>query len=131
MEFLASIALFLAAMRGSWRRVAPSARTHTPTQHRHLALAIEIVCIAFHASRGTTSHFNYSTFFNGALLQIIGLSTTVNTVATVVMLDPATRHTGWSRRLTYGRPAGPPAICDRQPAWIRNRRQPGTQRAGV
>lgn len=87
LKFLVSIAVFLATM--AW--FMPEVDASPPVRRRLSrvfagAMIIEVVCIAGQAARGTTSHFNYATFADAAIFQIMGVAITVNTIGAAVML---------------------------------------------
>lgn len=57
------------------------------------AMIIEMICIITQAARGTTSHFNVQTPFDGALFNIMGMTILINTIAMVVFLGIIRRDT--------------------------------------
>ena len=70
-----------------------------------VTLVLEVAIIAGQAFRGTTSHFNVGTVFDGALFTIMGLAILVQTLATVAVAvalwrtQLADRALGWALRL--------------------------------
>jgi hypothetical protein len=70
-----------------------------------VTLVLEIVIIAVQAFRGTTSHFNVGTAFDGVLFSIMGLAIVVQTLSTVAVAVALWRHPfvdralGWALRL--------------------------------
>lgn len=87
MKFLGSIAIFLATMAWFMPELRASDRARARLRRVFIwSMAIEIVCIGLQAARGTTSHFNYSTLFNAAVFQLMGVAITINTVAVAAML---------------------------------------------
>ena len=70
-----------------------------------VALIVEMVIIGLQAWRGTTSHFNIATPFDGTLFQVMGaviVAQTITTIAVAVALwrQPfADRALGWALRL--------------------------------
>src|SRR6185436_15543804 len=58
-----------------------------------LAMIIEMVCVITQATRGTTSHFNIATAFDGMVFNIMGMTILVNTIAMVVFLGIIRRDT--------------------------------------
>jgi len=58
-----------------------------------LAMIIEMVCVIMQAVRGTTSHFNISTPFDGMVFSIMGTTILVNTIAMLVFLGIIRRDT--------------------------------------
>jgi hypothetical protein len=99
MKFAISIAIFLATI--AWFMPELGARRRA---QRWIGLTmvttmvIEIVAIAGQAARGTTSHFNESSPFNGLVFGIMGTAITINTIATAVMLVLLRRDTPAERR---------------------------------
>lgn len=100
MKFAISIAIFLAtiAWYTSALQLRPRARAWI-TRTAVGTMLIEIVCIVGQAARGTTSHFNQSSAFNGAVFSVMGIAITVNTLAIAAML-------WWLRRDTPPARAG-------------------------
>ncbi|GAB3839799.1 hypothetical protein [Hymenobacter jeollabukensis] len=48
-----------------------------------LSMVVEMACIVLQAARGTTSHFNIGSAFDGAVFQLMGIFIGINTVAIV------------------------------------------------
>lgn len=106
LKFAVSIALYSATFAWvlrtltAWPRLARVAASATA-----IALMIEVVLIGMQAGRGTTSHFNTSTLFDGAVFTVmglaIGLQTLVALAVTVALFrQPFTdRALGWALRL--------------------------------
>jgi hypothetical protein len=69
------------------------------------AMWLEIVLITFQASRGTTSHFNVSTLFNGVIFAAMGMAILLQTLSSVLAAAAAWRQRfedpamGWGFRL--------------------------------
>lgn len=86
MKFLLSVGIFLATVAWLMPEVRAAAR-----MRRLLSAVIastmlfEIVCIVGQAARGTTSHFNQATGFDGAIFALMGLAITVNTLAVAAL----------------------------------------------
>ncbi|UYZ59513.1 hypothetical protein [Hymenobacter latericus] len=57
-----------------------------------VALAIEISCVYLQAARGTTSHFNISSWFDAIVFQLMGVFILINTVAIVWAIWLMFRH---------------------------------------
>ena len=94
LKFFVSIAIFLATMAWLMPEVDASPRARRRLSRVFAgAMIIEVVCIAGQAARGTTSHFNYSTFADAAIFQIMGVAITVNTIAVAVALWRLRRDT--------------------------------------
>jgi hypothetical protein len=67
------------------------------------AMTGEIICIAGQSLRGTTSHFNQSTAFNGAVFSVMGLLILFNTfLAALVLLGYFTRHVSLPAAVLWG-----------------------------
>jgi hypothetical protein len=70
-----------------------------------VTLVLEVVLISVQAFRGTTSHFNVSSAFDGVLFSIMGLAIVVQTLSTVAVAVALWRHhfvdraVGWALRL--------------------------------
>ena len=70
-----------------------------------ITLVLELVVIDLQAWRGTTSHFNFGTVFDGVLWSVMGLAIIVQTLASVAVAvalwrEPfADRALGWALRL--------------------------------
>jgi hypothetical protein len=94
MKFLSSIAIFLASI--AWFMPEFVARARTINRLRWtivITMIIEIVCIAGQAARGTTSHFNDRTAFDGAIFSVMGSAITINTIAAAWLLALMRRDT--------------------------------------
>ena len=57
------------------------------------AMVIEIACIMLQSARGTTSHFNHQSAFDGILFSVMGLTIAVNTLAMILFLFLIRRDT--------------------------------------
>jgi hypothetical protein len=70
-----------------------------------VTLVIEIVLIALQAFRGTTSHFNVASLFDGVVFAIMGIAIVVQTLSTIAVAVALWRHRftdaalGWALRL--------------------------------
>jgi hypothetical protein len=101
LKFLVSIGIFLITMAWLMPDVLVEPRTRRRLSRVFAgAMVIEVLCIAGQAARGTTSHFNVTTPFDGAIFQVMGAAITVNTIAAAVMLRYL-RHTGPPERAGY------------------------------
>ena len=67
-----------------------------------VTLVLEIVIIDFQAFRGTTSHFNVATLFDGALFTIMGAAIIMQTLSTVAVAVALWRHQFTDRALGWG-----------------------------
>lgn len=106
LKFAVSIALYSATFAWvlrtltAWPRLARVAASATA-----IALMIEVALIGMQAGRGTTSHFNTSTLFDGAVFTVmglaIGLQTLIALAVTVALFrQPFTdRAMAWALRL--------------------------------
>ncbi len=82
MKFVASIGIYLWTV--AWLMACvPGARAAKAAVRWSIALAmaIEMLGIALQAGRGTTSHSNVATPFDGAIFQTMGILIAVNTLA--------------------------------------------------
>jgi hypothetical protein len=105
-KFAASIAIFtltlawISALLPAWRRTWRVVGWITA-----VTLVLEIVIISLQAWRGTTSHFNVSTLFDGALFTVMGAAILVQTFSTIAVAVAAWRQRfddqalGWAVRL--------------------------------
>lgn len=57
-----------------------------------VTLIIEIIAISLQALRGTTSHFNVATPFDGAVFTIMGIAITINTLMAGIVLYNCFTH---------------------------------------
>jgi hypothetical protein len=70
-----------------------------------VTMVIEIVLISLQAFRGTTSHFNVATLFDGVVFTVMGAAIVVQTLSTVAVAVALWRHPfadralGWALRL--------------------------------
>ena len=70
-----------------------------------VAMAIEMTLISMQAFRGTTSHFNVATLFDGVVFSVMGLVIVVQTLSTLAVAAALWRHQftdralGWALRL--------------------------------
>jgi hypothetical protein len=70
-----------------------------------VTLVLEIVMIGLQAFRGTTSHFNVATLFDGVVFTVMGAAILVQTLSTVAVAVALWRHQfadralGWALRL--------------------------------
>jgi hypothetical protein len=67
-----------------------------------VTLLLEMVIIDFQAFRGTTSHFNVATPFDGVLFTIMGAAIVVQTLSTVAVAVALWRHQFRDRALGWG-----------------------------
>jgi hypothetical protein len=87
MKFAISIAIFLATIAWFMPDLGP-----WPRARRWIALTVvgtmtvELLAIVGQAARGTSSHFNQSSAFDGAVFAVMGAAITVNTLAVAAML---------------------------------------------
>jgi hypothetical protein len=70
-----------------------------------VTLLLEIALISMQAFRGTTSHFNVGTLFDGVVFTVMGIAIVIQTLATVAVAVALWRHRfgdralGWALRL--------------------------------
>jgi hypothetical protein len=70
-----------------------------------VTMTLEIVLISLQAFRGTTSHFNVATLFDGVVFTVMGAAILVQTLSTVAVAIALWRHAfadralGWALRL--------------------------------
>jgi hypothetical protein len=107
-KFAASIALALLTLAALLRHLGPATLGMQRAIWTLIVTAgLELLVIDGQALRGVTSHFNYSTRFDGVAFQIMGLAITVFTGAiaylTVIAFRrrPANRALGWGIRLGF------------------------------
>jgi hypothetical protein len=106
LKFAVSIAIYSATFAWilraltAWPRLAQRAATITA-----VTLMTEVVLIGMQAGRGTTSHFNTSSLFDGAVFTVMGLAIGLQTlmalaVTIALFRQPFTdRALGWALRL--------------------------------
>ena len=81
------------------------------------SMVIEIVMIVLQAARGTTSHFNVRSNFDGIVFGIMGIAIVFNTLAMVLFLgDHPPRHAAAAGRLHLGHSPRRGDVPARQPA---------------
>jgi hypothetical protein len=105
-KFAASIALYTFTLAWMFTFIPEWANTRRIVGWTTaIALVVEIVIIDVQAWRGTTSHFNVGTTFDGVLWTIMGLAIVVQTLSTVAVAIAlwrqrfADRAMGWALRL--------------------------------
>jgi len=105
-KFAASIAVYGLTLVWAFAHLPANSRTRRIVGRISAGVfVIEMLIIALQAARGTTSHFNASTLFDGALFTIMGagiLTQTLASVAVAVALYKqkfSDRALGWALRL--------------------------------
>jgi hypothetical protein len=105
-KFAASIAIYtftlawIFSLIPEWRRTRRIVGWTTA-----VTMVIEIALISLQAFRGTTSHFNFATLFDGVVFTIMGAAILVQTFSTVAVAAAlwrqqfADRALGWALRL--------------------------------
>lgn len=94
MKFLTSITLFLWSFAWFMPETADKPRQRQIVRWVAAgSMTIEIVCIILQAARGTTSHFNNATLFDGIIFGLMGLNIGINTVAIALFLAILRRDT--------------------------------------
>jgi len=102
-KFAASVAVALLTLAALLRHLGPSTRgVRRATWIIVATAAIELVVIDGQALRGVTSHFNYSTRFNGVAFQVMGLAITIFTGAVAYLAVIAFRRRVADRALAWG-----------------------------
>jgi hypothetical protein len=90
MKFLTSITIFLWTVAWFMPEVASGFSRIVPRQIVRWtigpAMVIEMICIIIQSARGTTSHFNIQSPFDGILFGVMGLTIFVNTLAMMLFL---------------------------------------------
>jgi hypothetical protein len=90
MKFLTSVTIFLWTVAWFMPEVASGPSRIVPRQIVRwtigLSMLIEIACIILQAARGTTSHFNIQTPFDGLVFNVMGLTIVLNTLAMMIFL---------------------------------------------
>lgn len=106
LKFAVSIALYSVTLAWilraltAWPRLARVAASATAA-----ALLIEVLLIGMQAGRGTTSHFNTASLFDGAVFTVMGLAIGIQTLVALAVTialfrQPFTdRALGWALRL--------------------------------
>lgn len=98
MKFMTSITIFLWTVAWFMPDTEPRPRARAMVRWTIAsAMAIEIVIITMQAWRGTTSHFNVATLFDGIVFQIMGAAILLNTAAMVLFWRIIRRDTPASR----------------------------------
>jgi len=102
-KFAASVAVALLTLAALLRQFGPPARGVRWATWIIVAMAtIELVVINGQALRGVTSHFNYSTRFNGVAFQVMGVAITIFTGAVAYLAVVAFRQRLADRALAWG-----------------------------
>ena len=106
LKFAVSTAIYSATLAWvlrflpDWPRLARRAASVTAW-----VFVVEVALIALQAARGTTSHFNTSSLFDGAIFSVMGTAIAAQTVAAVAVTVALWRQTfadramGWALRL--------------------------------
>jgi len=87
MKFASSITLYVwtvAWLLGDVRGARGARRTVSVTVA--VSMVVEIACIGLQSARGTASHFNGRTAFDGAVFSLMGAMIAINTLAAFVLL---------------------------------------------
>lgn len=87
MKFATSITIYLWTL--AWLLgdlPGPRWALRTVSWGASVAMVAEILCISVQAARGTTSHYNNTTPFNGAVFTVMGLMILVNTLMALLLL---------------------------------------------
>ena len=104
-KFAASIAIYTFTLAWIFSLIPEWVRTRRIIgRTTAIALTLEMMIIGLQAFRGTTSHFNVATLFDGVLFTIMGVAILVQTLSTVAVAvavwrqQLADRALGWSLR---------------------------------
>lgn len=105
-KFAASIALYTLTLAWIFTWLADWRRTRRWVSRVSAAVfVLEVAIIALQAARGTTSHFNTATLFDGVLFSIMGAGILLQTLASIAVLVALWRQhledraMGWALRL--------------------------------
>jgi hypothetical protein len=105
-KFAASIAIYTLTLAWIFSLVPEWTRTRRIVGWTTaVTLVLEIVLIGMQAFRGTTSHFNFATLFDGVVFTVMGAAILVQTLSTVAVAVALWRHQfadralGWALRL--------------------------------
>lgn len=94
MKFLVSVTIFLWTVAWFMPETANRPRSRAFVRWTiGLAMIIEMVGVIMQSARGTTSHFNIATPFDGQVFNIMGMTILVNTIAMVGFLGIIRRDT--------------------------------------
>lgn len=93
MKFLVSIAIFVWTVAWFMPETASPSRRKSISAIVGTTMTIENICIIGQAIRGTTSHFNTSSFFDARIFDLMGLSIAINTIAMIAFLFTLRRDT--------------------------------------
>ncbi len=80
-KFSSSIAIYFGSLAWFAPEIGTPRGRRWPLAIAAASLTIEIVAIVLQAARGTTSHYNVATPFDGFVFQVMGAAILVNTVA--------------------------------------------------
>jgi len=93
-KFMVSVAIFLWSVAWFMPETRPVPRLRAVVRWTIAgAMAIEIILIVMQAARGTTSHFNVGTPFDGAVFGLMGTAIIANTSAMALFLGIIRRDT--------------------------------------
>jgi hypothetical protein len=80
-KFSASIAIYFGSLAWFAPELGTPRSRRWPLAIAAASLTIEIIAITLQAARGTTSHYNVATLFDGAVFQVMGVAIVANTIA--------------------------------------------------
>jgi hypothetical protein len=105
-KFAASIAIYTFTLAAIFSLIPEWTRTRRIVGWTTaVTLTLEILIIGLQAFRGTTSHFNVATLFDGVLFTVMGSAIVVQTLSTIAIAVALWRHQladralGWALRL--------------------------------